>query len=76
MVKLPKDVQDLALALTADLKKHGFNPGKKWKNFSRLEEDKYHCHLNYSYVACWEVLDEKIKLMEVYYVGSREDSPY
>ena len=54
----------------------GFNPGKKWKNFSWLEGNKYHCHLTYRYVACWEVLDEKIQLMEVYYVGSREKSPY
>ncbi len=76
MVKLPRDVQDLALALAIDLRRHGHNPGKRWKNYSWLEDEKYHCHLNYSYVACWEVVDEKIQLMEVYYVGSREDAPY
>jgi hypothetical protein len=27
-------------------------------------------------VACWEVIDKKIQLVEVYYVGSREKAPY
>ena len=76
LYKLPEDIQEKALALAIDLRKHGKNPGKKWKNFSSLSETTFHCHLSYSYVACWEVIDEKIRLMEVYYVGSREDAPY
>jgi len=74
--KLPEPIRLQYQALVKDLKAKGFNPGKKWKNFSWLEGNKYHCHLTYRYVACWEVLDEKIQLMEVYYVGSREKSPY
>ena len=39
----------------------------------------YHCHLNAGqprFVAVWEVLDKKIKLLEVQYVGTHENSPY
>jgi hypothetical protein len=51
--KLPEDIVDRALALTADLRYHGINPGNEWHNFSHLGGAKYHCHLTYSYVACW-----------------------
>jgi mRNA-degrading endonuclease RelE of RelBE toxin-antitoxin system len=74
--KLPENVRLLQQALVQDLKTKGFNPGKKWQNFSPLGKDRYHCHLNYRYVACWEVLNHQIRLMEVYYVGSREKAPY
>jgi mRNA-degrading endonuclease RelE of RelBE toxin-antitoxin system len=74
--KLPRAIQDRALALTKDLESHGINPGKKWKNFSSLGENIYHCHLTYSYVACWEKVDGEIRVIEVYYVGSREKAPY
>jgi mRNA-degrading endonuclease RelE of RelBE toxin-antitoxin system len=33
-----------------------------WPNYSKLSENKYHCHLKKgkpTYVACWEVLDRK-----------------
>lgn len=74
--KLPLAIQEKALALSIDLKQHGVNPGKKWKNFSPLGNGKYHCHLTYSYVACWEKKESEIRLIEVYYVGSREKAPY
>ena len=74
--RLPSDIQDKALALMLDLRKNGIHPSKRWKNFSRLTGEKYHCHLSYSYVACWEIINEEIHVMEVYYVGSREDAPY
>ncbi|WP_288189490.1 hypothetical protein [uncultured Treponema sp.] len=49
----------------------------EWKNFSDLGKNKYHCHLNYSYVACW-YYDKKADayLVEVTYAGSRENAPY
>ena len=73
--KLPKEVQLLAQFLVEDLISDG--PIQfTWKNYSRLQGNTYHCHLNYSYVACWEVTDKNIKLIEVYYVGSREKAPY
>ena len=87
MKKLPPEIQVIALALTKDLVRKGVNPGKRWKNYSKLGGKKHHCHLTYSYVACWEETGKKIvgneknekkeiKLMEIYYVGSRESAPY
>jgi hypothetical protein len=35
----------------------------------------YHCHLSYRYVACWTWRKKEI-VIEVYYVGSRENAPY
>jgi len=72
--KLPKDVQKLLFLLIADLQVDG-PIQKSWQNFSRLAEDRYHCHLTYRYVACWTCRKDKI-LIEVYYVGSREKAPY
>ena len=40
-----------------------------------IGKNKYHCHLSLSWVACWELKDNKIEV-EVYYVGSRESAPY
>ncbi len=48
----------------------------EWANYSKLTNGRYHCHLNYSFVAVWEVIDSEIRIMEVTYVGSREDAPY
>jgi hypothetical protein len=54
-----------------------------WPNFSRLTVRgntlPYHCHIKRghpTYVACWEVKDELIRLVEVYYVGTHEKTPY
>ena len=48
---------------------------KDWANYSKIGKDKYHCHLSYSYVACWNYEKSGITI-EVYYVGSRENAPY
>ncbi len=47
----------------------------RWKNFSRLSENKYHCHLSYKWVVCWTHTKGSIEI-EVYYAGSRENAPY
>jgi mRNA-degrading endonuclease RelE of RelBE toxin-antitoxin system len=47
-----------------------------WPNYSKLSDDRHHCHLNYSYVVVWSVADKQVKLVEVTYVGSRKDAPY
>lgn len=74
---LPQPIQTATRALVEDLKKNGHYPGDKWHNYSTLEKkDEHHCHLTYRYVACWRVLNKKIEIMEVYYVGSRENAPY
>ena len=47
----------------------------EWPNFSKLGEQQYHCHLSYSWVACWPI-EESVLEIEVYYAGSREKAPY
>ena len=74
LVKLPADVQKLLFLLVADLQADG-PIQKSWRNFSPLGKGRYHCHLNYRYVACWTCRNNEI-LIEVYYVGSREKAPY
>ena len=72
--KLPTDVQKLFYLLIADLQADG-PIQKSWRNFSPLENNRYHCHLGYRYVACWTCKKNEI-VIEVYYVGSREKAPY
>ncbi len=74
LLKLPADVQKLLFLLIEDLKADG-PIQKTWHNFSSLGGNKYHCHLNYRYVACWTHNKGEIEI-EVYYVGSREKAPY
>jgi len=54
-----------------------------WPNYGKLHgksgQDKYHCHLKKgkpTYVCCWEVVNKKEKIIEVYYVGTHEKAPY
>jgi mRNA-degrading endonuclease RelE of RelBE toxin-antitoxin system len=72
--KMPISIQDTFFQLVDDLKKTGpLQPG--WSNFSKLGDNKYHCHLSYKWVAC--LRSEKNSLIiEVYYAGSRENAPY
>ena len=72
--KLPTDVQKLLYLLVVDLQTDG-PIQKSWRNYSSLRGDRYHCHLNYRYVACWTCRKNEI-VIEVYYVGSREKAPY
>ena len=72
--KLPISVRKLFFLLVEDLKAEG-PIQKSWSNFSALGDHQYHCHLNYSHVACWTWVTGSIEI-EVYYVGSREKAPY
>lgn len=74
-VKLPKRIRDLLIALTLEIQVAGPVRGN-WLNYSKLGLDEHHCHLTYSYVVCWRVLDKKVQIAEVYYVGNRENAPY
>lgn len=47
----------------------------EFQNYSKLGKDTYHCHLSHKWVACWRELQHMI-VVEVYYVGYREDAPY
>ena len=76
--KLPQKVRAILLVLIEEMKKEG--PFRStWKNYSKLSNDKYHCHLKKghpTYVVCWEIVDKKINIVEVYYVGTHEKAPY
>lgn len=73
--RLPRGVQEALEALVVDLEDSGPVRGD-WPNYSKLANGNHHCHLNYSYVAVWIEEDKKLKLIEVTYVGSRENAPY
>ena len=50
--KLPEDAQKKLVRLLDELKEKG--PYRKnWFKYSKLGKDKYHCHLGWSWVACW-----------------------
>lgn len=73
-VRMPIREQELLTLLIDDLKVKG-PMRKEWPNFSRLEKNRFHCHLSHHRVACWEWEDDSI-IIEVYYAGSRENAPY
>jgi mRNA-degrading endonuclease RelE of RelBE toxin-antitoxin system len=72
--ELPEKIRIKLNYLILDLQEHGAIQ-KKWKNFSCIGENKYHCHLDYNYVVCW-YWEKKSIIIEVYYAGSREKAPY
>ncbi len=74
IAKAPEEVQILFDELTEDLESTGpIQP--TWPNYSRLGGGRYHCHLNYSWVACWYHEKDTTEI-EVTYAGSREGAPY
>lgn len=73
--RLPKEVQRRFDLLSGVLRTKGPTGPHEWQNYSKLGENEYHCHLNYRYCACWRAEKRSI-VVEVYYVGSREDAPY
>jgi len=73
--KMPVREQEKLQLLLRDLRLNGpILP--RWPNYSKLGAHRYHCHLSYKWVACWEVKDNRLRLIEIYYAGSREDAPY
>lgn len=74
LFKLPDKIQEKFRLLVQDLIDKGPEQ-PSWSNYSKLGKEKYHCHLTYSYVACWTCEKQTVKI-EVYYVGSRENAPY
>ena len=73
--KLPQNVQVLFNALIRDLILTG--PSQyDWPGYSKLTKGRFHCHLNRGHVAVWDVIDNEVRILEVTYVGSREDAPY
>ena len=75
VAKLPKRERAILPLLVRELELSG-PVLPNWDNYSKLSKTTYHCHLGYKWVACWEVEDKQVKLIEIYFVGSREDAPY
>lgn len=82
--KLSKDVLDRLTKLLKSIEIKG-PIQKEWPHFSSLQksrlvpEGSYHCHIKRgrpTYVACWQEVDKKRKIIEVFYVGTHEGSPY
>lgn len=83
---LPEKIQALADLLAKEIEVAG--PLRtNWPNYGPLHKDRrkgipdnaYHCHLKKgkpTFVACWYVVDKKIKFVEIYYVGTHEKAPY
>lgn len=79
-LKKPSIIDTIDL-LMADLEQNG-PEAKTWPHYGIIEKGKksyYHCHLKKgrpTMIACWDVTDKKTKQIEVFYVGSHENSPY
>ena len=73
--KLPLREQEKLQFLLKDLRVCG-PVVPHWRNYSKLAGGYYHCHLSYRWVAFWELKDNELKIIEVYYLGSRENAPY
>ena len=74
IAKMPVAMQNRFNDLVADIRKSG-PVQTDWANFSSLGKDLYHCHLGYSWVACWRC-EKNTVIVEVFYAGSRENAPY
>ncbi|MFN7095938.1 MAG: cytotoxic translational repressor of toxin-antitoxin stability system [Gammaproteobacteria bacterium] len=55
----------------------------EWPHYGKLVTKKNidcrHCHLirgNPTFVCCWAVVDNTVKIIEIYYVGTHENAPY
>ena len=78
------EIYKAALALAKEIEDYG--PIRKNRpNFGPLHKKRgipdksYHCHIkkgNPTYVVCWNTEDKKVKLVEIYYVGTHEKAPY
>jgi hypothetical protein len=74
MRKAPERVQQRFAMLLSEMAETG--PYRaNWPNYSPLGDNRYHCHLGFSWVACWTYGKETVTI-EVYYAGSRESAPY
>jgi len=77
--KLPKKVAASMELLIAEIEQFGPVRGN-WSNYSKLPNNRHHCHIKKgkpTYVAVWEEIGKnKIKLVEIIYVGTHEKAPY
>lgn len=72
---LPEQQASFLDMLVLDLRASGPVQGN-WPNYSKLGKDQHHCHLSPKWIACWEVTNKTVRILQFYYVGSRKDAPY
>jgi hypothetical protein len=76
---LPASIRSRLIALINNIEKSGPVRGN-WPNYSKLGKNTHHCHLKKrgkpTYVAVWEVRDRTVRVVDVTYVGTRENAPY
>ena len=73
--QMPLSQRALLETLIDDLETTGPVQGA-WPNYSKLGKNVHHCHLSPKWVVCWEVVDKQVRILNIYYVGSRKDAPY
>jgi hypothetical protein len=89
-LKMPENIQIKLDLLIEDLKNDGVIQSK-WSNYSKLTNNRHHCHLNPKYVVIWIELqrqitesdepdepdeyDQNVEIL-ITYVGTRGDAPY
>ncbi|MEA1969339.1 MAG: hypothetical protein U9N77_14125 [Thermodesulfobacteriota bacterium] len=67
IVKKNVSVRILLRTLLEEIQNDGPVRGN-WANYSKLSSSQHHCHIKRgkpTYVAVWEVIDKKIRLVEV-----------
>ena len=77
--RLPTVVSATMELLVAEIEQIGPVRGN-WPNYSKLPNNRHHCHIRKgkpTYVAVWEDIGKnKVKLVEIIYVGTHEKAPY
>jgi hypothetical protein len=76
--RLSVNVKTRLFYLLAEIERTGPIRGN-WPNYGKLDETRHHCHIRKGkpcFVAVWEVVDKKINLIEVRYVGTHEGARY
>jgi mRNA-degrading endonuclease YafQ of YafQ-DinJ toxin-antitoxin module len=72
--EMPVNARKVLVKLMDDIREDGpVQP--KYQKYSKLGDVTYHCHVAYRWVACWRCENGKY-VVEVEYVGSRENAPY
>ncbi len=75
--KLPKRISEILFRLALDIEASGPVRGD-WPNYSRLSNNRHHCHLKKghpTYVAVWVEKRERV-IVEIIYAGTHEKAPY
>jgi mRNA-degrading endonuclease RelE of RelBE toxin-antitoxin system len=75
--KLPERIREVLFQLAKDIEASGPVRGD-WPNYSRLGNNRHHCHLKKghpTYVAVWTE-DRGTVSVEIIYAGTHEKAPY